>query len=234
MTEDLEFETYLKITKKNFGIYLFDTKKKINLYDQELKFEKDYEIVDYELLSSFLDDNIFNIEKLIGKFIQNVVLIIENNKIFFVNIGVKKKNYEKRINKIYLENILTEAKDLIKDTYQDQKIIHMLITSYKVDGINFSKFTNNISSDNLCLEIKFISIPNKLTHDIEKILEKYQIKVSKYLDHSYVQNFFEDRDLKISEMAYKVQNGVNENEVSVIPKNFKKLGFFEKFFQLFS
>ena len=234
MTEDLEFETYLKISKKNFGIYLFDKKKKINLYEEEVKFEKDNETVDYEQLSSFLDDNIFNIEKLIGKFIQNIVLIIENNKIFFVNIGVKKKNYEKRLNKIYLENILTEAKDLIKDTNQDQKIIHILISNYIVDGINFSKFTNNIISDNLCLELKFISIPNKLTYDIEKILEKYQIKVSKYLDYSYIQNFFEDRDLKISEMAYKVQNGVNENEVSVIPKNFKKLGFFEKFFQLFS
>ena len=234
MTEDLEFETYLKISKKNFGIYLFDKKKKINLYEEEVKFEKDDETVDYELLSSFLDDNIFNIEKLIGKFIQNIVLIIENNKIFFVNIGVKKKNYEKRLNKIYLENILTEAKDLIKDTNQGQKIIHMLICNYIVDGINFSKFTNNIISDNLCLELKFISIPNKLTYDIEKILEKYQIKVSKYLDYSYIQNFFEYRDLKISEMAYKVQNGVNENEVSVIPKNFKKLGFFEKFFQLFS
>ena len=234
MTEDLEFETYLKISKKNFGIYLFDKKKKINLYEEEVKFEKDNETVDYEQLSSFLDDNIFNIEKLIGKFIQNIVLIIENNKIFFVNIGVKKKNYEKRLNKIYLENILTEAKDLIKDTNQDQKIIHILISNYIVDGINFSKFTNNIISDNLCLELKFISIPNKLTYDIEKILEKYQIKVSKYLDYSYIQNFFEGRDLKISEMAYKVQNGVNENEVSVIPKNFKKLGFFEKFFQLFS
>ena len=82
MTEDLEFETYLKISKKNFGIYLFDKKKKINLYEEEVKFEKDNETVDYELLSSFLDDNIFNIEKLIGKFIQNIVLIIENNKIF--------------------------------------------------------------------------------------------------------------------------------------------------------
>ena len=61
------------------------------MYEEEVKFEKYNETVDYELLSSFLDDNIFNIEKLIGKFIQNIVLIIENNKIFFVNIGVKKK-----------------------------------------------------------------------------------------------------------------------------------------------
>ena len=35
-------------------------------------------------------------------------------------------------------------------------------------------------------------------------------------------------------MAYKILNGCNENEVMVIPKNTKKIGFFEKFFQLFS
>ena len=34
--------------------------------------------------------------------------------------------------------------------------------------------------------------------------------------------------------AYKIQNGHNDNEVKIIPKNIKKLGFFEKFFQLFS
>ena len=30
------------------------------------------------------------------------------------------------------------------------------------------------------------------------------------------------------------RQGYNTNEVSIIPKNVKKLGFFEKFFQLFS
>ena len=35
-------------------------------------------------------------------------------------------------------------------------------------------------------------------------------------------------------MAFKILNGANENEVTIIEKNTKKLGFFEKFFQLFS
>ena len=234
MIEEFELETYLKISKKNFGIYLFDKKKKINLYEEEVKFEKDNETIDYELLSSFLDDNIFNIEKLIGKFIKNITLIIENEKTFFMDMGIKKKNYEPKISKIYLENILTEAKDLFKDTNQHQKIIHMLIKNYKIDGMNFSQLSNNINSDHLCLEIKFISISIKITTHIEKMLENYQIQVGKYIDYNYILNFFEGNDIKLSEMAHKIQNGINENEVTVIPKNIKKTGFFEKFFQLFS
>ena len=46
--------------------------------------------------------------------------------------------------------------------------------------------------------------------------------------------FFNKKKLNISEMAYKILNGYNENEVHLFQKNTKKLGFFEKFFQLFS
>ena len=234
MIEELELETYLKISKKNFGIYLFDPKKLINLYEEDIKFENSNEIIDFKQLSNFLDNHIFKIEKLTGKFIKNITLIIENEKTFFMDMGIKKKNYEPKISKIYLENILTEAKDLFKDTNQHQKIIHMLIKNYKIDGMNFSQLSNNINSDHLCLEIKFISISIKITTHIEKMLENYQIQVGKYIDYNYILNFFEGSDIKLSEMAHKIQNGINENEVTVIPKNIKKTGFFEKFFQLFS
>ncbi len=234
MTEEIEFETYLKITKKNFGIYLFDKKELINLYEEEIKFDRDIEYTDYKLLSRFLENNIFKIEKLIGKFIENIIVIIESEKIFFVDIGIKKKSYEKKISKIYLENILTEAKDLIKETNQQQKIIHMLISKYIIDGNNCSKFISNIECENLCLELKFISLPNNIILEIEKILESYQIKVSMYLDCNYLQNFFKNNHISLSEMGHKIQSGINENEVLIVPKNFKKLGFFEKFFQLFS
>ena len=44
----------------------------------------------------------------------------------------------------------------------------------------------------------------------------------------------EKENLEFSEMVHKVKNGLNENEVKLIPKNLGKKGFFEKFFQLFS
>ena len=96
MTEELEFETYLRITKKNFGIYLFDKKKSINLYEEEMEFDREIRNIDYKLLPKFLENNIFKIEKLIGKFIKNIIVIIENEKIFFVDIGIKKKVMRKK------------------------------------------------------------------------------------------------------------------------------------------
>ena len=50
----------------------------------------------------------------------------------------------------------------------------------------------------------------------------------------YVHNFFVDNNLELSSMAYQLKNGLNENEVILVPKNIENRGFFEKFFQLFS
>ena len=45
---------------------------------------------------------------------------------------------------------------------------------------------------------------------------------------------FTDSEIGIPSMALKILNGYNNNEVKLVPKNIKKPGFFEKFFQLFS
>ena len=53
-------------------------------------------------------------------------------------------------------------------------------------------------------------------------------------DKVYVKDFFLDKQLDISQMAYKLNNGMNKKEVQMTSKYIKKVGFFEKFFQLFS
>ena len=133
-----------------------------------------------------------------------------------------------------IENILTEAKDLFKENYQDQKIIHMNIENFLVDGHRYLKIPNDIKCDNLCLEVKFISISNDFIFEIEKVLERYQIKIIKSLNENYIRSLFKYNEIELSLMAHKTQLGYNENEVYLIPKNPKKSGFFEKFFQLFS
>jgi len=169
-----------------------------------------------------------------GKFIENIFLVIQNEKILSLNFGIKKKNYNNFINKDYLENFLIEAKDLFKKNYQSQKIMHMIINKCFINDKSYSSIQYHLKCDQLILEFQFKSIPVNLIDDLNKVLENYQIKVIKYLDGKYTKNFFEDSNIDIPEMAHKINNGLNDNEVLVVPKNLKKTGFFEKFFQLFS
>ena len=234
MTEELDFETYLSLSSKKIGIYLLDKKKLKNLYFKEQNFENENVFLDIYILKKFLDNNIFKIEKLIGKFVKNITLIIESENIITLNVGIKKKNYENILTKKFLENLLIELKDLINENYQDYRIMHMHITSYLFDRRYFSEFKANMNCKNLYIETQFISVPNKFILEIDKILENFQIKTANILNKNYIQNLFKEQKIKLSEKAYRSQLGYNINEVSIIPKNAKKTGFFEKFFQLFS
>ena len=130
MAEEIDFETYLSLTKSKFEIYLFDKKNLKNLYKEELKLENNFNSLDSEKLSKFLDNHIFKIEKIIWKFIKNICLILDDDINLQVNIWIKKKNYGNLINKKSLDNTLIEVKDLFKESYQNQTITHMIISNY--------------------------------------------------------------------------------------------------------
>ena len=233
MNKDLELENYLSISPNKFGIYLFDKKNLKNLYKEELVIKDNDRSLNLDDLKKFLDDNIFKIEKLSGKFVENIFLIFENKKILNLKIGIKKKNYNISITKKYLENLLIESKDLFRENYHDQEIMHMIINKYFFNNISYQSFQENLKCDHLALEIEFKFISNSIIYDLNKVLENYQIKIVRYIDGSYIKNFIND-DLEISEMSHKILTGYNKNEVTFTPKSMKKLGFFEKFFQLFS
>ena len=234
MIEEENFETYLSISPKKFEIFLFDKKNLKSLYKDKLELENEIDFLNLDNLSNFLDANIFKIEKLADNFIKNIVLIIESDKNSYVNICIKKKNYENLINYKNLEIALTETKDLFKENYQKQNIMHMIIENYSINGKNYSSFINDIKGDYLSLEVNFISIPSNFELILDKILEKYQIKIDKFLDGKYLIEQSKDNKFELPNIANKIINGYNQNEVILVPKNLKNKGFFENFFQLFS
>jgi len=234
MNKEIDFETFLIISYGKFEILLLDIKNHKNIYQEEFKFIDVSEKLDFNLLNEFLENNIFKVEKLAGNFINNINLVIENNSILKSSISIKKKNYNGEINSVILEGMLTDVKDLFKENYNQYKLIHMIIDKYIIDGVSYSSLEDQISNDEVCLEIKVILISNSIILEIENILKKYQIQVNNFLDKGYVKDFFLDKQLDISQMAHNLKNGMNKNEIQITSKSSKKLGFFEKFFQLFS
>ena len=231
MNEAIDFETYLVISNDKFEIYLLDIKNFENLYKKEFKYQTDLEKIDLNLLDEFLEKHIFSIEKVAGSFVNKINLIIQNKTILNLDLSVKKKNYSQNISDVFLKNILTDVKDLFKESYREYKLIHMLINKYIVNEKSYTSLKDETNSDEICLEIKLISISNSIVFEIENILKKYQIQVINYFDKEYLKDFFKDEQLEISHMANKILNGINNNEVLLTSKNTKKLGFFEKFFQ---
>ena len=234
MIEETDFQTFLYLSKKRYVIYVDDKKTLRSLYKEEIKFVDEIHPNDLNHLSKFLDQNIYRIEKLVGNFIKDITLIIESDKILNVDIGIKKKNYTQFLNKNFLKNDLIEVKDLFKASYPNQVIMHMLIIDYDGDGNKNLSSDFDIDENNLYIVVKFISISNSLGSKFDKLLEKHQIQINLYMSGEYVQNFIDEDLGELSMMASKLKNGFNKNEVTLISKNPKNKGFFEKFFQLFS
>ena len=233
MNKEKEFENFLSISPNKLGIYLFDKKNLRNLYNDELIINDTTNYLDFNILKKFLDNNIFKIEKLSGQFIKNIILIFDDENILNLKMGIKKKNYNELITKEYLENLLIEAKDLFRENYSNQEIVHMIVNKYYINNKSYALFEKNLKGEYLALEIEFKSISDDVIYDLNKVLENYQIKINKFIDGAYVKNFFKD-DADLSEMSHRILNGYKENEDTLMAKNPKKLAFFEKFFQLFS
>ena len=103
-----------------------------------------------------------------------------------------------------------------------------------IDDVNYTFFDQEINGEFICVEAKFISVPSILIKEISDVLAKYQIKIGSLFEKNYIQNFFEEQSLELSISAHKIKFGQNQNEISLVSKSYKKKGFFEKFFQLFS
>jgi hypothetical protein len=231
MIENSDFETFLYISKNRYQIFVYDKNNLKNLYHEEIENNDEIEL---NILSKFIDDNIYKIEKKIKNFIKNIILIIEDEKVLDIGISLKKKNYEKNIDQKQLENSLVEVKDIFKENYQDLIIMHMIIVEKEN---NFSLDNANKNDDYLFLEVNFISIPNNYTFNFDRLLENHQIKIKRYMSGSYIKSFFDKESKESMEllvMANKLNDGLNKNEVQLVSKNKENKGFFEKFFQLFS
>ena len=226
MIKDTDFEIFLYVSKDKCQIFVYDKNNSKNLYIDEIK--NDDEIV-LHILSKFIDKNIYKIEKMIKKFIRNIILIIEDDKVLDVSISLK-KNYEKNIDQKYLEKSLVEVKDVFRENYKDQIIMHMIVVENDKNEYNF--LLNN--DNHLYLEINFISITNNFTFYFDKLLENHQIKISRYMSFKYIKSYIGEDFMELSMMANKLSKGLNKNEVQIVSKNVEKKGFFERFFQLFS
>ena len=234
MIEEPDFETFLYISENQYTIFVDDKKNSKNLYKQEFKIDDKINPDDLSYLPKFLDENIYRIEKLVGNFIKDITLIIENDKILNTDIGIKKKDTEQLQNQDNIKNYLMEVKDSFKENYQDQVIMHMLINDSDENSIKNLSYDSDTNEGYLYLSVKFISISNNLTSVFEKLLEKHQIQVNQYMSGEYIQSFFGTDISELSIMASKLKNGLNKNEITLVSKNTENKGFFEKFFQLFS
>tara|TARA_B100000900_G_scaffold144587_1_gene122571 strand:- start:130 stop:834 length:705 start_codon:yes stop_codon:yes gene_type:complete len=234
MDRDTNFESYLLISPEKLIISVLKKKTLENIYQKEKVIDIENEKINYDIIDNFLSQNIFSIEKILKNFIKKINLIIVSEDFFPIEISLRNNNHGKLISQKNLTYLLNEAKDQCKKTFQDKKIIHLLIKNYLIDDHNYNFLPDEIKCNFFSIDIKFICFPNDLVKIFEEVLSKYHISVNRFLSADYLDDYFDSKDIDIFNRASQIIDGCNLNEVKIIDKIPKKSGFFERFFNIFS
>lgn len=231
--------------RTNFEVFIILSAKKIKLsvnrkfgsdliFQKETFFENNSTALNFEKLDFFLEENILKVEKILGSFIESVNIIINSRDFFNLQISVKKNDYNEKINTHILNYLIKDAKNQCEKTIKNMRIIHILIDKYLIDENHFLDPPINQKCKNFSLDIRFICLPKEVIKKIEKKLKSYHISINQILNADYVYKCSNSANIPFVEMASKIIDGHNKNEVKLVNKKQKNSGFFEKFFNLFS
>ena len=110
----------------------------------------------------------------------------------------------------------------------------MIITQYIINDKKYDYLPKDIDSEYICLDIDFICFSREYLKKLEKILNKYHIKIKQFVSANYIKKCFKNDEIDIFSMCEKIIDGYNKNEIFLVPKYKKNNGFFEKFFNFFS
>ena len=234
MENDLNFEVFLFFSPEKIILSVnHKTDFKI-IFKDEIFFENDSSQLNFKKLDSFLNENIFKVEKILGNFVEKINIIIETSDFFNLQISMKKHNHNENIDSNIILYLIKSAKYQCEKTIKNMRIIHILIDNYLIDNVRFTELPLNQKCKNFSLDISFICLPDELIRGVEKTLKKFQISVNQILSASYVDKYVTDRGINFFKMTSKIIGGHNKNEVKLVNKTSKNKGFFEKFFNLFS
>jgi len=234
MNKHLEFETYLFINPNKISISVLNLSSLKELYFKEKLIENPKKNLDYQFLFEFLEKNIISIEKNIDNFIKEVIVVIDNDVFFEINISIKNKNFDNNFNSNSLKLLLNESRNQCKETFKEKKIIHMIINNYIVDNKHYSTLPEEFETSNFSIDVRFICLSNTIIKSLENSLLKYHISILKFVSANYVRQIFNHDKNNLLIGSKKLIDGFNKNEVSLIDKPLKNKGFFEKFFNFFN
>jgi len=228
-----DFETFMYFGTKKILICVFSKIDSKILYKNESKFLELNNHIDENKIINFLSKNIFKIEKQLNQFINDIVLIVENNQFQSIDISIKQNTYGEVKNKNLL-NLLKDLKNYVFDSYPDYTLIHYVVNHYLIDNNVLKNFDFSKKCDHFGLEATFILFNKNEVLFYQKIFEKFQISVKKIMNGKYIFDFFDSNEFNECEMGRKISSGFNPNEVFLVEKMIEKKGFFERFFNLFS
>ena len=235
------------MSKKNFDIYLDLCPTKLSIaafkkFSGHSTFFKEYNCVtnlnkdqlNFENTEKTIEKNIFEIEKKTGEFLNDIYLMVETPESISINLSLIKDNEGKKIEKKNVQYLVQDAKQQILRSHYSKKIIHIIISNYVIDSIAYDYLPLDINCNKFSIDIKFICFPKNLVKKLEELFNNHQIFINKIICTNYAKLFTKNKSCaNVCESGLKLVQGINKQEVVIVPRKLEKKGFFERLFHFF-
>ena len=236
------------MSKKNIDVFLNLGSRKLSIaafkkFDGSSIFFKEYNCetdlnkeddLNFDNIDEVIKKNIYEIEKITGSYLNDLYLMLETPKSTSISLSLKKNNDKKKILKKDVQYLIQDAKQQILRYNYDKDIAHIIIMNYVVDNIEYDYLPEDLNCKKFLINIEFICFSKNLIKKLEKLFNNHQIYINKIICSNYAKSIDENQNsLDICESGLKLIQGINKQEVAIIPKKLEKKGFFERLFHLF-
>ena len=209
---------FLEINNKNF-IFIIGKTDQDNNFKTEYKLEVPLRGIENNRISNFDDvfntikENIFLVEQKFSYTFKELVLILENLNISFVNISGYKKLNGSQILRENITYILNTLKNSVEEIESKKMIVHIFNSKFNLDKKKIENLPIGLFGDFYSHELSFSLISLNNHKNLISVFEKCNLRVKKILIKSFVKGanisdnnkhtdtFFE---IKISEKDTKI------------------------------
>ena len=134
MTDQVLFKTYFSLGSEEISIYVKDIISSEIIFFKKRKLEKINEDPFENGIESFFLEKISEIEKQIKLFVNNIILIIEDESVFFIKFSIKQKIENRKISEEEFKNLLSNGLQEIYKYNHDNMVIHYIIDKMYIDN----------------------------------------------------------------------------------------------------
>ena len=213
------------MNKKNFEIY-FDfgsSKIRAGAFNKSNPSEKFYAETKFFLNHSNIDFDIHKIiaslEKNTNEYLDDINLMIDSPKSLSVGISVSKKLDGSKLMQEDVKFLIQEAKQQISKHYKDKNIVHIIISNYIIDDIEYTLLPDEIKCNLISMDIIFICLPKEIIEHFKKIFSKFEISINQIICSSYAKSINYKNNISSMENISFVDVGFNKTSITCYAKN---------------
>ncbi len=226
----------VKISSKNISFIIIKNEEIEPIFQKKINIEN-VSVHSFFITQEFeniLKKNILEIENKLQISVNNVNLMIEDEKINTVDVTLKKNFENKNIDRTLVQYLLQDIRKQIIINHPDKKIIHIIISKCFMDGEEYNNIPLGKKCKSLVIEIRFIYFQKSFVSSMELILKNHQIDINRIICTNYAKSLLSSDIEDLPRAGIAALSDRNLNEISTLSKKSSKLGFFEKLFHIFS